>query len=175
MIVGAALAALLLGSTGTIWLGTKPLPQIAHAAGSAQAVGPVGTSEPTGLPESAGNSAQPPAAQAGPAASISKRPASPASTPALASAAATQFGSFSLQLGAFLDAAKAKSLTDQIAARGYTPIATDAADGYGRTWHYVRLGVFADEHAASLGSSDLLKRAGIGSVVVRLSAANAGP
>jgi hypothetical protein len=50
----------------------------------------------------------------------------------------------------------------------------EAADGYGRTWHYVRLGAFADEHAAALAASDLLERAGIGAAVVRLSAANAG-
>jgi cell division septation protein DedD len=174
MIVGTALAALLLGSAGTIWRGKKPLPQIAHAAGSAQAVGAVGTSQKTGLPESARNSAQPPTAQAGPAATISKRPASPASTPATTSAGATQPGSYGLQLGAFLDAAKAKSLADLTTARGYTPIAIDAADGYGRTWHYVRLGAFADQRVAALTASDLLERAGIGSVVIRLSAADEG-
>jgi hypothetical protein len=65
-------------------------------------------------------------------------------------------------------------LVDQLAARGYSPAPIDAADGYGRTWHYVRLGAFGDERAAALAASDLLERAGIGAAVVRLSAANAG-
>jgi cell division septation protein DedD len=188
MIVGTALVALLLGSAVTIWLGTKPLPAIAGADPPAQATaGAVGASQSTGLPWSAGNSAQTPTAQAAAggvgsgaqtagstAGSVAQRPVSPVPAPSSAGAAATQSGSYSLQLGAFLDAVKAKLLADQIAARGYTPIAIDAADRYGRTWHYVRLGAFADERAASLGSADLLGRAGIGSVVVRLSAADAG-
>jgi SPOR domain len=65
-------------------------------------------------------------------------------------------------------------VTEQLAARGYAPVSVDAADGYGRTWHYVRLGAFADERAAALAASDLFEQAGIGAVVVRVSAANAG-
>ena len=80
---------------------------------------------------------------------------------------------FTLQFGAFLDQAKAKSMTDQLAARGYALVAADAADGYGRTWHYVRLGGFADERAAALAASDLLEQTGIGAAVVRVSTTNA--
>jgi cell division protein FtsN len=79
-----------------------------------------------------------------------------------------------LQFGAFLDQAKAKSAADQLAARGYAPVSVDAADGYGRTWHYVRLGAFADQRAAALVASDLLAQAGIGAAIVRVAAANAG-
>ena len=91
-----------------------------------------------------------------------------------ANPAAGQAGTFSLQFGAFLDQAKAKSAAAELAARGYPPVAVDAADGYGRTWHYVRLGAFADERAATLAASDLLAQAGIGAAVVRVAAANAG-
>jgi cell division septation protein DedD len=93
---------------------------------------------------------------------------------AAASPAAPQAGNFSLQLGAFLDQGKAKSVADQLAAQGYAPVAADAGDGYGRTWHYVRLGAFADERAAALAASDLLEQTGIGAAVVRVSTANAG-
>jgi hypothetical protein len=84
-----------------------------------------------------------------------------------------QAGNFTLQFGAFLDPAKAKSMADQLAARGYSLVAPDAADGYGRTWHYVRLGGFADERAAALAASDLLEQTGIGAAVVRVSTMNA--
>ena len=84
-----------------------------------------------------------------------------------------QAGNFTLQLGAFLDQAKAKSMADRLAARGYAPVAADAADGYGRIWHYVRLGGFADERAAALAESDLLEQTGIGAAVVRVSTTNA--
>jgi hypothetical protein len=65
-------------------------------------------------------------------------------------------------------------LAVQVADRGHTPIAIDATDSYGHSWHYVRLGVFTDERAAALASQDLLERAGIGSTVVRLFATTAG-
>lgn len=107
-------------------------------------------------------------------ASPASAPASPASAPASARPAAPQAGNFSLQFGAFLDQAKAKSAADQLAARGYAPVSVDAADGYGRTWHYVRLGAFADQRAAALVASDLLAQAGIGAAIVRVAAANAG-
>jgi cell division septation protein DedD len=246
LIVGTALAAFLLGSATTIWLGSAPLPALARGAalpqgatnvlGENQTTGSAGSpagraqmpaaqpaapgsaqpgeaaaasaAQPTGSPTSAsgGNqttgpggspagraqmpAAQPPApgsAQPAEAAAASAAPtppataassaqpvASPATAPGAVSAAIPQGSDFSLQLGAFLDAAKAKSLTDRLAARGYSPTSIEAADGYGRTWHYVRLGAFADEGAAALAASDLLERAGIGAAVVRLSTANAG-
>jgi len=193
LIVGTALAAFLLGSATTIWLGMAPLPALARSAALPQgATNVLGENQTTGSPAGRAQmpAAQPPApgsAQPAEAAAASAAPtppataassaqpvASPASAPGAVSAAIPQGSDFSLQLGAFLDAAKAKSLTERLAARGYSPTSIEAADGYGRTWHYVRLGAFADEVAAALAASDLLERAGIGAVVVRLSAANAG-
>jgi cell division protein FtsN len=86
----------------------------------------------------------------------------------------SQGRNFSLQLGAFLDAADAKLLSGRLAAEGYVPVSTDVPDGYGHVWHYVRLGAFADEQAASLTASELLERTGIAPVIVRGSAASAG-
>jgi cell division protein FtsN len=152
------------------------------AAGAAQASTGQGTG--SGSPPAAESRAVSPSPPR-PAAAASSSPGSAASTalpqpPAAAAAAsaagsaAAQTGGFSLQFGAFLDQAKAKSLADQLAAKGYAPVSVDAADGYGRTWHYVRLGAFADERAAALAASDLLEQAGIGATVVRVAAANAG-
>jgi cell division protein FtsN len=200
LIVGTALAAFLLGSATMMWLGSASLPAAARGAASAQApsnvlaenrtlgqtTGPSGASAgPTQTPaaqtpapgspqpaEAAAVSAAPPHAAA--TASAAQPAAPPASAPGPPSPAAPQNADFALQLGAFLDATKAKSLADQLAARSYSPALIEAADGYGRTWHYVRLGAFADEHAAALAASDLLERAGIGAAVVRLPAANAG-
>jgi cell division protein FtsN len=196
LIIGTALATFLLGSATAMWLFAKPLPEIvgptALAQGGAGARGAQQMAVPTGSPAgparastgqgTASNSAQSAetvavsSSSAAPAAAASSSPsaASPASAQASASPAAPQTGNFSLQFGAFLDQAKAKSAADQLAARGYAPVAVDAADGYGRTWHYVRLGAFADERAAALAASDLLAQAGIGAAVVRVSAANAG-
>ncbi len=50
----------------------------------------------------------------------------------------------------------------------------NSPDGYGHVWHYVRLGVFADEHAAALSAFELLEQTGIGAAIVRGSAASAG-
>jgi cell division septation protein DedD len=195
LIVGTALATFLLGSATAMWLLATPLPAAvgptALAQGGAGARGAQQMDVPTGSPAGparaptgqrtasnpaqsaetmAGSSPPPPAA----AASSSPSAASPASAPASASPAAPQAGNFSLQFGAFLDQAKAKSAADQLAARGYAPVSVDAADGYGRTWHYVRLGAFADQRAAALVASDLLAQAGIGAAIVRVAAANAG-
>lgn len=199
LIVGTALATFFLGSAVTMWLATAPPPAVVQ--GTAAALGQAGPlaekltrGQITGGAGSPANQAQAPAAQktasgsaqpaetaarsAAPppsalAASAAPPTASPASVPGPASPA-PRAGDFSLQLGAFLDAAKAKSLTDQLATRGYSPASIDAADGSGRTWHYVRLGAFADERAAALAAADLVERTGIGAAVVRLSAANAG-
>lgn len=119
--------------------------------------------------------AQPAAATpSAPSPNITGSPAGPVSLPIAAKLSASQAGEYSLQLGAFLEAAKAKSLTAELLARGYTPDSIDAADGYGRAWHYVRLGAFPDEQAADRAAADLLVRAGIGAAVIRSSAANAG-
>jgi cell division septation protein DedD len=99
-------------------------------------------------------------------------PAPPAS--GSSPAAAAQGGNFSLQLGAFLDAANAKLLAGRLTSAGYAPMAVAAPDGNGHVWHYVRLGAFADEQAASLSAAELLERTGIAAVVVRGSAASAG-
>jgi cell division protein FtsN len=194
LIVGMALATFLLGSATAMWLLAKPLPAgvgpTALAQGGAGARGAQQIDVPTGSPAgparaptgqgTASNPAQPAETVAGssslppPAAAASSSPsaASPASAPA--SAGPAQAGNFSLQFGAFLDQARAKSAADQLAARGYAPVSVDAADGYGRTWHYVRLGAFADQRAAALVASDLLAQAGIGAAIVRVAAANAG-
>jgi cell division septation protein DedD len=195
LIIGVALAAFLLGSAITIWLGTKPVASIAQAAllpsgamsrvGSGQAASPGQVTSPG---QASSPAASPPAAQATASKSASAAPPAakaaapaaqpavppPASAPGPVGAAAAPPGSYSLQLGAFLDAAKAKSLTDQLAAQGYATASIDALDGYGRTWHYIRFGAFRDESNAALAASDLLEKAGIASVVVRASPANAG-
>jgi cell division septation protein DedD len=93
---------------------------------------------------------------------------------ASAALGAIQPARFSLQLGAFLEAANAKSLSGKLAAQGYAPISVDSPDGYGHVWHYVRLGAFADDHAAALSASELLEQTGIGAAIVRGSAASAG-
>jgi cell division protein FtsN len=146
--------------------------------GPAQAPAPApGSTPPAAAETPAASAASPslaPAASAAPPSSAPAASAAASSAPGPASPVAPQSGDFSLQLGAFLDAAKAKSLADRLAARGYSPASIEAADGYGRTWHYVRLGAFADERAAALAASHLLERVGIGAAVVRLSAANAG-
>jgi cell division septation protein DedD len=163
-------------------------PPVAGAASLAQPAGSPasapGDTETSGPAGPAARAAQAPATQApasgsaqpnsAAAVSAAQPGASPASAPGPASPGASPAGEFGLQLGAFLNAAKAKLLVDQLTARGYSPAPIDAADGYGRTWHYVRLGAFGDERAAALAASDLLERAGIGAAVVRLSAANAG-
>jgi cell division protein FtsN len=148
----------------------QPASSAASAPGDTETSGPAGPAAGTTQAPASG-SAQPNSAAA---VSAAQPGASPASAPGPASPGASPAGEFGLQLGAFLNAAKAKLLVDQLAARGYSPAPIDAADGYGRTWHYVRLGAFGDERAAALAASDLLERAGIGAAVVRLSAANAG-
>ena len=190
LILGSALAAFLLGVVVTIWLVTVPLsatppgPPPAQVASNAPAA--TQTSLPDGTPPNfAQAQATPPAASAPaaqPAAVTSVRPspnvtdsgAASASVPSAANPAASHAGEYSLQLGAFLDAAKAKSLAAELLARGYTPDSIEGADAYGRAWHYVRLGSFPDERAAEGAAAELLIRAGIGAAVTRSSAANAG-
>ena len=190
LIVGSALAAFLLGVVVTMWLGTVPLSATLPVASLAQVASNVPAEKQTTLPDGTlPNSAQahatPPAAPepTQPAAETPVRPspnvtgsaATPTSAPsAAANPAASQAGEYSLQLGAFLDAAKAKSLAAELLARGYTPDSIDAADGYGRAWHYVRLGAFPDEGAANRAAADLLVRAGIGGAIIRSSAAHVG-
>ena len=188
LVIGVALAAFLLGSAITIWLGTKPVASIAQAAllpssamsrvGSGQTTSPGQTTSLVASPPAAQATAPKSASVAPPAANApaaaAQPPVSPASTPGSDGPAAAPPGSYSLQFGAFLDAAKAKSLTDQLAARGYATASIDALDGYGRTWHYIRFGAFRDESNAALAASDLLEKSGIASVVVRASPANAG-
>jgi cell division protein FtsN len=196
LIVGMAVATFLLGLATAMWLPTASLPVV--VPGTALIQGRAGmldenrTSGSAGSPEgpaqaTAATVSAPGSAQPAKTATVSPAPLPPAavasavppaavqaSAPGPASPAAPKGADFSLQLGAFLDMAKAKSVADQLAARGYSPTSTEAADGYGRTWHYVRLGAFNDERAAALAASDLFERAGIGAAVVRLSAANAG-
>jgi cell division septation protein DedD len=192
LIVGMAVATFLLGLATAMWLPTASLPVVVPGIASIQgrvgmidenrtsgsAGSPEGPAQATAATVSAPGSAHPAVSPAplSPAAVASPVPpaAVPASAPGQASPAAPKGADFSLQLGAFLDMTKAKSAADQLAARGYSPASTEAADGYGRTWHYVRLGAFNDERAAALAASDLFERAGIGAAVVRLSAANAG-
>jgi cell division septation protein DedD len=100
--------------------------------------------------------------------------ANPQQEAGMAASGAAQGGMFSLQVGAFLDAANAKLLSGRLTSEGYAPMSIAAADGYGHVWHYVRLGAFADEQAASLIASEILERTGIASVIVRGSATSAG-
>jgi cell division septation protein DedD len=150
------------------------------AAGASRPAETVGLSSSSAAPAAAASSSpETAAASSAPAAPTAEASTSPSAAPAVsadgsASPAAPQAGNFSLQFGAFLDQAKSKSAAAQIAARGYAPVSVDAADGYGRTWHFVRLGAFADEHAAALAASDLLAQAGIGAAIVRIAAANGG-
>jgi DedD protein len=190
LIVGSALAAFLLGVVVTMWLGTVPLPATPPVAPLAQvasnAPAEIQTTPPDStLPNFAQAQATPPAAPASaqPAAetlvqhspNVADSAAAPASVPSGAQASASQAGEYSLQLGAFLDAAKAKSLATELLARGYTPDSIDVADGDGRAWHYVRLGAFRDERAADRAAADLLVGTGIGAAVIRSSAAQVGP
>jgi cell division protein FtsN len=189
LIVGSALAAFLLGVVVTMWLGTGSLSATPPASPQAE----VGSNTPaenrTSLPGGTlPNSAQAQATQpavSGPAQPTAATPvrssptvtdsaAASASVPSAAKPSVSRVGEFSLQLGAFLDAAKAKSLAAELLARGYTSDAIDAPDGYGRAWHYLRLGAFPDEEAADRAAADLLLRAGIGATVIRSSAASAG-
>lgn len=194
LIVATALVMFVLGSVTAVWLVTAPATVIADpkislqgltgrarnpqtAGGAAASLSPERTS-PT---QQTASSAATAAASAGgtprqsPLTAAKSSAATAAGSAAGAvSPAAPQGGNFSLQLGAFLDEAKAKSLAAQLATQGYTPVSLAAGDGYGRTWHYVRLGAFADERAAAVAASDLLVQAGIGAAVVRVSAANAG-
>jgi cell division protein FtsN len=186
LILGLALTAFFLGSATTIWLGTVSLSPTPRGAAVVQgaASGPNGnqTIGPADRPPAADQSpaaqapgpAQPAAAavaaQSTPVAAVSA--AVPASAPGTTNPAASQAEGYSLQLGAFLDATKAKSVAELLAARGFTPTAIDAADGFGRTWHYVRLGGYRDEDAAARASNQLA-RAGIGTAVVRPAAAHA--
>ena len=203
LITGTALATFALGAVVAMWLGITPELAAALAptvtslvkrspsnAGSPANVVPAASppvpvktaaisagsgvlaaASPAPAPKTSTAAAPAPAAPASLASEAGAREAS-ASTPA--SPAAAQAGDFSLQFGAFLDAAKAKSLIGQLAAQGYSPASIDVADGYGQMWHYVRFGGFADEHAAALAASDLLQRTGIGVAIVRISTANAG-
>jgi DedD protein len=192
LIVATALVMFALGSAIALWLVATPLPVVAEpkvsipgmaGAHSRQKTGgtaaaPLGVAQATSQPTASGPTPSaatvhgaPPPATAKPSTSAS---AATAAASGAASPAASQAGNFSLQLGAFLDEAKAKSLAAQVATQGYAPISVAAADGFGRTWHYVRLGAFANARAAAVAASDLLVQAGIGAAVVRVSAANAG-
>lgn len=192
LIVATALAMFVLGSVTAVWLVAAPAPDIAQAklsfqdlagrAGGKEAAGTTArpssaarvSPQPETTPSAATSAATAGVSPRQSAAAKSSAPAAAASAAGAASPAAPQGGNFSLQLGAFLDEAKAKSLAAQLATQGYAPVSLAAADGYGRTWHYVRLGAFADERAAAGAASDLLVQAGIGAAVVRVSAANAG-
>jgi DedD protein len=195
LLVGTAVATFLLGLATAMWLGTASLPAAAPgtaliqgraetleenrtsgSAGSPEGPAPpaAATASAVGSPQQAKTATVSPAQK--PPVAAADTPPSPsasAAPPAAGSSAVAQAGNFTLQLGAFLDQAKAKSMADQLAARGYALVAADAADGYGRTWHYVRLGGFADERAAALAASGLLEQTGIGAAVVRVSTTNA--
>lgn len=194
LLLGTAVATFLLGLATAMWLATASLPAVVPDTASTQgragtfegenrtsgsASSPEGPAQAMAATASAPGSPRPAKAATVPApqppAAAANAPPSSASAapPAAGSPAAAQAGNFTLQFGAFLDQAKAKSMTDQLAARGYALVAADAADGYGRTWHYVRLGGFADERAAALAESDLLEQTGIGAAVVRVSTTNA--
>jgi cell division septation protein DedD len=139
---------------------TGPAPFIAAAPNPGQA----GTAAGSGTGQAVSSAAAP---AGGRSANMPQVP-DPAVPPA------TQGGNFSLQLGAFLDAANAKLLSGRLAAEGYAPMSIDAPDGYGHVWHYVRLGGFADERTASLTASEILERTGIAAIIVRGSATRAG-
>jgi cell division septation protein DedD len=148
---------------------------VAPASGdAAPAKSAASAGQPTASPASAGQGSPPGPALATPAA------ASPGQTAAAAAAAGStaqptpQAGNFSLQLGAFLDAANAKLLVGRLAAAGYAPVSIDAPDSGGHVWHYVRLGAFADQYAASLSAAEVLAQTGIAAVIVRGSATSAG-
>jgi DedD protein len=194
LIVATALTMFVFGSVTAVWLLDTPLPVIPQPKISMQGTGAAGGGHPlagtaasrlgpaSASPQQRTTSGTAPstAATGGSSPPPTAAPLRPSSAAAAASGsgaaspATPQGGNFSLQLGAFLDETKAKSVAVQVATRGYAPVSVVAADGYGRTWHYVRLGAFADERAAALAASDLLVQAGIGAAVVRLSAANAG-
>ena len=191
--VGIALAAFVLGSATTIWLGI-PTPSAALVQGAAslfhrrEISGPAGPS-PTSTAQAlaaqtpapakttaaaVGSAAKPTASPAPSQRGVSDAASSEASAAGPTSPPAPQVGDFSLQFGAFLDAANAKSQMSQLAARGYSPASIEVADGYGQLWHYVRLGAFPDEHAAALAASDLLETTGIGAAIIRVPTTNAG-
>jgi DedD protein len=193
LIVATALTMFVFGSVTAVWLLGTPLPVIPQPQLSMQGTGAAASGHqlagtaasrlgPSASPQQRTTSGTTPStagtggSSAPPTAAPSRPPsaAAAASGSGAASPATPQGGNFSLQLGAFLDETKAKSLAAQVATRGYAPVSVVAADGYGRTWHYVRLGAFADERAAAVAASDLLVQAGIGAAVVRVSAANAG-
>jgi cell division septation protein DedD len=192
LIVGTALAAFVLGSATTIWLGLPTLggaltPSTAGLPHRSEAIGPESSSAnasqaptpqtpaPAKTVAAAAESASQPATSPAPVQGTASEATSPGA-PAAGSAtpAAPPVGDFSLQFGAFLDAANAKSLIGQLGARGYSPVSIDVADGYGHIWHYIRLGAFPDEQAAGRAASEVLERTGIGAAIVRVSAANAG-
>jgi len=189
LILGLALTAFFLGSAVTIWLSRVSLSStprvavlaqnLAAAPNGDQATGPADApqtaAQSPGVPAPGREVTQPSTAATGAAAqSATAAAVSPTASPAPGPTKGTapQAGQYSLQLGAFLDASKAKSAADQLVARGYTPTAIDAADGFGRTWHYVRLGGYRDEDAAARASNQLA-RAGVGTAVVRPAAAHA--
>jgi cell division protein FtsN len=190
LIVATALTMFVLGSVTAIWLVAAPVPVIAQPkisleglAGGARDQKTGGTTatpvsqtlaSPQQQPTSSATASAATAGGSPPKSPPTAAKSSPNAAAASASPASPQAGNFSLQLGAFLDEAKANSLAAQLAIQGYAPVSLAAADGYGRTWHYVRLGAFADERAAAVAASDLLVQAGIGAAVVRVSAANAG-
>lgn len=205
LIAGTTVAMFLLGAAVTMWLGIMPPAGAASAPSIISSLGPNPAGSPTNTASAASSPGSAPSVTSSPSASPAGSPASPvpsapaketavstvaspapsaaasqtngagaaASSPA--SPAVVQAGAFSLQFGGFLDAAKAKSLIGELAARGYAPASVDVADGYGQMWHYVRFGGYADERAAALAASDLLQRTGIGAAIIRVSTANAGP
>lgn len=195
LVVGTALVSFLLGATATLWLGLAAAP---GAAAAQMAAAPMAGSSARTTAAPAPNEAvpgrQPPtrsasgaraASAAAPAAipapadtagpPVTAAPAgSAAAAAATADGTATPAGDFGLQFGAFLDSANAKSLLNQLTARGYKAASVEVPDGDGQIWHYIRLGGFADERTAAAAASAMLYQTGIGAAVIRLSAANAG-
>jgi cell division protein FtsN len=66
-------------------------------------------------------------------------------------------GAYTLQVGAFLDAAQAGQLAKAVSATGRSPIVVHTVDSEGRVWQSVRIGDYPDAPTASVAAGALLR------------------
>jgi len=72
---------------------------------------------------------------------------------------------FTVQLGAFLDPAKANQLSRQLIEKGYSAEVSTMSDGHKRAWRLVRVGTYTDRNHADAAALEIEQRTGVKGIV----------
>lgn len=179
LILLANFAAFALGVVTTLWLANAPPvtppPPVDPPAANATALVPLPAAAQAQVDEPPPGASSPAPATsparsgppAGPAAQIS--PAAAATSPALDVAPPTTTparGGYSIQLGAFQEAASAARMQADLKRYGYTATIGLGLSGQ-KTWHLVQVGGFADRSTAAEAAAAIQKRTGAAGLVIK--------